>query len=280
MNDDAKYREMISQPIYANNQIPFTIRSVARDIRQVLGVESTQKIHFMSFGGPTPNYHATLARICGEATSFGEFASIRGYDELTLKSDPAFWNKHGAFIESRWRGYGYWVWKSYLILRRLREINDGDILVYSDAGCSINSGGKARFGNYIDMLNTTESGVLTFQLEHRERAYTKSKLYEYFGMSPDLDESLQHLSGIILLKKNANSLKLVTEWNDIMKRYDLIDDDEVSNEHPEFVDHRHDQSIWSMLLKTYPHICVRDETFFGDNWKNGAAYPILATRIK
>ena len=280
MNDESKYREMINQPIYTNNQTPFTIRSVAKEIRQLIGVKSTQKIHFISFGGPTPNYHNTLHRVCYEAKAFGEFASIQGYTEEKLKSDLPFWNKHGEFIESNPRGYGYWVWKSYLILQRLHQIPEGDILVYADAGCSINSGGKARFNDYIDMLNTTESGVLAFQLEHKTRGYTKRKVYDYFGMSPETDDSLQNLATIILLKKNANSLKLVTEWNEIMQKYHLINDYGVSNEHPEFVENRHDQSIWSMLLKTYPHIELRDETYFGEDWNNGAKYPILATRLK
>lgn len=280
MNDESKYRDMISQPIYTNNQIPFTIRSVAKDIRQLIGVESRQKIHFISFGGHTPNYHSAIARICDEAREFGEFASIQGYTEDILKSDLSFWNKHGEFIQSNGRGYGYWVWKPYLILQRLHEIPEGDILVYADAGCVINGGGKARFNDYIDMLNTTESGVLGFQLEHKERAYTKSNMYNYFGMSPETDESLQCLSGIIFLKKNANSVKIVTEWNEINQHYDLINDDVLPNEYPAFVENRHDQSIWSMLLKRYPHIELRDETYFGEDWNNGAKYPILAKRIK
>lgn len=280
MNDESKYREMISQPIYTGNQTPFTIRSVAREIRQLIGVESRQKIHFISFGGPTPNYHSAIARICCEARAFGEFASIEGYTEAALKSDAAFWNKNGAFIESNRRGYGYWIWKPYLIMRRLQEMRDGDILVYADAGCSINSGGKARFGNYIDMLNTTESGVLAFQLEHKERAYTKRRVYDFFDMSPEDDESLQNCPGIILLKKTANSANLVARWYEITQEHDLINDDVSSNEHPEFTEHRHDQSIWSMLLNTYPHIELRDETWFGDGWNSGAKYPILATRLK
>ena len=38
MNDESKYREMISQPIYTNTQIPVTLQTVAKDIRQLLGV--------------------------------------------------------------------------------------------------------------------------------------------------------------------------------------------------------------------------------------------------
>ena len=35
------------------------------------------------------------------------------------------------------RGGGYWIWKSHII-KKINEINDNDILIYLDAGCSIN----------------------------------------------------------------------------------------------------------------------------------------------
>jgi hypothetical protein len=46
-----------------------------------------------------------------------------------LQQDSAFWQKHGDFILSNPRGYGYWIWKSYLIQQKLLEIPDGDILL-------------------------------------------------------------------------------------------------------------------------------------------------------
>lgn len=41
MNDPAKYVEMVNQPIYRDNTIPFTIETVAKEIRSVIGVEGT-----------------------------------------------------------------------------------------------------------------------------------------------------------------------------------------------------------------------------------------------
>ena len=32
------------------------------------------------------------------------------------------------------RGFGYWKWKSYLVTNMLEKMQNGDILVYSDAG--------------------------------------------------------------------------------------------------------------------------------------------------
>ena len=32
------------------------------------------------------------------------------------------------------RGYGYWIWKPYIVSKMMSRLNDGDILVYTDAG--------------------------------------------------------------------------------------------------------------------------------------------------
>ncbi len=32
-----------------------------------------------------------------------------------------FWKKHGTFIESNPRGYGYWLWKPFIIKETLQQ---------------------------------------------------------------------------------------------------------------------------------------------------------------
>ena len=37
------------------------------------------------------------------------------------------------------RGFGYWFWKPYLILKVINELKDNDIIHYLDIGCHINN---------------------------------------------------------------------------------------------------------------------------------------------
>lgn len=67
------------------------------------------------------------------------------------------------------RGYGYWKWKSYLIKHQLDKMQDGDILIYADAGCDYNSKGVDRLNEYIQIVKTHESGILVFEDDHKER---------------------------------------------------------------------------------------------------------------
>jgi hypothetical protein len=240
----------------------------------------SRKTVFITFGGPMPNYHYAVDRICNEASSTNWFNEIIGYKDSDLKSDSEFWNKHGQFIESNNRGYGYWTWKSYLIQKSLEKLNDGDILVYADAGCQVNKQGEQRFYEYINMLDTdpNQYGLISFQMNHLpEEYYTKQIIFRELECNEQIRKSGQCIGGIQIIKKTSHSVELINKWVSNMK-YHLINDDR-SNEIPEFIDNRHDQSIYSCIVKKYSSIKIPDETWYED-WSQSLTIPILARRCK
>jgi hypothetical protein len=44
-----------------------------------------------------------------------------------VKTD--FYEKNRIILEKK-RGFGYWLWKPYIIIDTLSKLNDGDILIY------------------------------------------------------------------------------------------------------------------------------------------------------
>lgn len=66
----------------------------------------SQQKWFITFGGPSENYHNAVTRICSEARSTNIFNNIIGYTENDLISDTPFWDKHGDFISNHKRGMG------------------------------------------------------------------------------------------------------------------------------------------------------------------------------
>jgi hypothetical protein len=110
------------------------------------------QLHFLTFGGPTESYRAAVKRLNKEAEAMNVFSSVTTLNDDNLKEHTQFWAKHGDFILSNPRGYGYWVWKPYVILEELNKIPDGDILLYTDAGCELNPFAKTRF---FDLVNKT-----------------------------------------------------------------------------------------------------------------------------
>lgn len=159
------------------------------------------------------------------------------------------------------RGFGYWRWKPYIVLRQLEKMKDGDILIYSDAGVMWNPNGIERFAEYVQMLKVQESvDYLVFQQPFLEKDYNKWELLHYLNVEEDekILMSLQILAGLFMIKRSTRSLSFLKEWQDIMvNNFDLISDKNTKHGNLRgFVEHRHDQSAFSIMVKKREHIQI------------------------
>jgi hypothetical protein len=239
------------------------------------------KKKFITFGSNKERFQKNLLRICNEAKDFDYFDEIIGFSEKDLIDDSNFWKNNGEFIINNKRGYGCWIWKPHLIYKELEKMNEGDILVYADSGCEINKNGKKRFLEYIDLLNNNEHGygLISFYLEFKECFYTKKTIFDFFNVGDEIKNSFQNMATIQIIKKNKHSMDIIKKWSDITKNHILINDVLTNNEDPQFIDNRHDQSIYSVLVNIYGSIKIKDETYYGDDWSKGINFPILAKRL-
>jgi len=185
-------------------------------------------------------------------------AKAVGFDEVISFSindiDRDFLEKNIKIL-SQPRGAGYWIWKPYFIKKTLEKINDGDLLVYSDSGSYYQNSVQPL----IDLIKKEKTGVLSFELKGLlEKTYTKKDTFVLMGLDdPKYSESSQREATYIWLIKNDFTVKLINEYLEFAQDERIITDLASQNEnHPEFQDHRHDQSIWSLLCKKYditPH---------------------------
>jgi hypothetical protein len=220
-----------------------------------MGGES--KFWFITFGGPSENWHQAVERVKNDVDGLQIFDHIMGYTDLDLKTDPEFWNIHGEMAE-RETGFGLWIWKPYLILRTMKLMNYGDVLLYYDAGCTLKdstSDYKTRQEDMFKLLKRAQKNDIvfssTFQLE---RHYSKMDLVEHLEMnSPDVLNSIQAQAGILFIKKTHTTINLLTEWYNTMHNYSLCDDSG-SKYHVDAYDYhdsRRDQSVFSLLVKKH-----------------------------
>ena len=239
------------------------------------------KIIFLTFGD-SYRYANSLNRIKKEAETIGWFDEVHACRETDLDKD--FYNKYARYMHST-RGFGYWIWKSQIVLQHLETCNEGDILVYCDSGCTLNKQGEQRFKEYITMLSeTNEYDNIGFQLEHLEHTWTKGDLLDLY---PNLGHTKQLIGGIFLLKKSGKTISLIKEWRDLVcsQNFHLVDDSpsRIPN-HPSFCENRHDQSCFSLIRKTRGCIILEDETWKGDNYEWNHSWimskPIHAKRIR
>ena len=238
-----------------------------------------RKIVLLSFANT--DYSDSLVRLKKETEAF-PFDKRFFLTEKDLQPElrkKIHWFKHR-------RGYGYWRWKGFIIYNQLQELEDDDILVYSDAGNVFNCKGIPRFVEYIKMLDNSTSGILAFQEIYKEKVYTKADLFEFLNVNKEdpIIESNQLLSGCIFLKKNNITLTLCKQWYDInINHYDLITDKKSkAPNYDGFIENRHDQSVFSLLAKRCnPIILNTDEFIAVDNdWDKLSEKPIQARRAR
>lgn len=241
-------------------------------------------ITFLSFGNGT--YTRSAKRIENEARRCGWFDNIEVYNQLRLEQTE-FWQNHGNFCQENPRGYGYWIWKPWLIRKTIESISDDDILVYADSGCTINTNcPKEYFDEIIKNLCETPLGIYCHELSScQEYKYTKPETIVALAADDKLDTP-QIMATILFIRKCEASLKFIDKWFEwcIKNNYIYINDlYNIQYDVPEnFVDHRHDQSIFSILVKksSYAPYIVPDNTWKNNDGSWPPNTPIWATRYR
>ena len=239
-------------------------------------LKEKRNIYFLTYGDE--NYKVSSKRLVREARRFGCFREIYSCNKKDL--DQQFKLQFKDVLNQR-RGAGYWIWKPYLINKYLKRINKGDILVYLDAGCSINKKGFNRFCEYIKMLDNSDQGIISFDLTHPENLYTNKACFKYFKYKNRDRNKGQLLAGILIMKKNDLICKQINLWlKTVYENVNLFTDKLTNNENKNFKFHRHDQSVFSLIRKQFNPLIIKDETFFEDfNSDKARKYPFHATRI-
>ena len=212
-------------------------------------------VYFVSFADS--KYKATLERIKNEANIFKH---VFTYDENTCDI-----SKNKKFIEENSkRGYGYWIWKPQIIRDTLEKIPDGSYLVYADAGCTIQKNAIFKVNDILSKID--EKGLVAFKWRKNEPECMWSKMDTIQKIYPEAvdDERPSLIATYIYFKKNENSLKFVNEWLTLCEsdNYHHIDDSPSNEPNCDlFIEHRHDQSIFSLLCHKYG-VKILDEGFF------------------
>lgn len=238
------------------------------------------KIHLITYANH--KYEKSMRRLCKEAESTGWFDTITAYRPENL--DRYFTENFNEILKQS-RGAGYWIWKPYIIKKKLNEINDNDILVYLDAGCSINAKGKQRFYEYIDLLNNNDQDSISFQMVwNTEKYWTTQQIFDYFNIDTDsqIANTGQLVGGIRIMKKNDNFIKQINmELETLYNNPLLFTDYYNNNQQNYFIENRHDQSVFSIISKMNKYtILLNDETFFEFDPQEPLKYPFFATRIR
>ena len=205
---------------------------------------------FITFGAGGENYIDAGKRLIKQAKSTGYFDKIILYTDTDLKNDNYFWSQHSEFISRNKRGYGYWIWKSYIIKKTMETMNDGDILMYLDCGCELGLRSKLFIPVYFNFIQKDKIIGTTTQ---SEKEWNKMDLLLYFDMQDrDIINSSQHQAAALLFNVCEKTKNIVDLWYKTGCNYHMIDDSPSIEPNLDcFKEHRHDQSIFSLITKKY-----------------------------
>lgn len=228
------------------------------------------------------NYENALPRICQQAEALEVFEKIIAYRTSDL--GPEFLDKHANFLAQNKRGGGYWLWKPYVIYKTLCEMPENAPLVYCDAGCHLLTSGKARFLEYIDMIKSHPTHMLAMNYpEYAERQWSKADLLHHLNFTSQEQLDSRHcVGGIQFMLNTHENREFARQIYEIAEsqNYHFVDDSpsNIPND-PMFVEHRHDQSIFSILCKKRGVLTIPNEIECGrEITEQNAKFPIHARR--
>ena len=257
------------------------------------------KRYFISFA--SPRMKSALEKIVKQSIKMNYFDDIIPYTYNDLTAD--FTERYHDKLDDNIRGFGYWSWKPEIIKQTLAKMKDGDQLLYLDAGCNLNNHGKDRLKQYFDMLSD-DTPLVTFINDTKDtlffnkdiklpdwplKNWIKGDLIDYFNIREQneiLDQQV-FFAGILLLQKGKISKTFIDKWEEtISTDWSFIDDSPSKSPNLDgFIEHRHDQAIFSVLCNLYPVNQISGcEVVYpkikgrGSDWKKLKNFPIHARR--
>ncbi|MCM5528543.1 hypothetical protein [Parasegetibacter sp. NRK P23] len=165
------------------------------------------------------------------------------------------------------RGLGYWLWKPYIILETLEQLNDGDVLIYSDCGIEI----IEDLSPLVEICAAKQPVVLFANGNLLNAAWTKRDCFVRMNAdAPAYWLAIQCDASFALFRKGSDSVKFVQEWLNYASNESILTDIPNSSGKrnlPGFIEHRHDQSILSILAKKYGYSLYRQASQYGNHYK-------------
>lgn len=163
------------------------------------------------------------------------------------------------------KGGGFYLWKPYILRKAYDELREGDYLVYTDSGAIYVN----KIKHLIDCMEKEQVDLMVFSLELNmvERKYNKRDAFVLMGCdSKEYTDTPQSIGGYVVMKKSSFVEKFLSEDLEYAQDARIITEQENTQGLPnydDFIVHRHDQAIWSLMVKKYKLKRFRDPSQFG-----------------
>jgi len=186
-------------------------------------------------------------------TQFKDDLHRLGFDEVISYNDE--WLKTTDFYEANKSilnaptGAGYCLWKPYIILGTLSQLDYGDVVCYFDAGDDLKKNVVKTIKEYMtsnDYMFTTWGG------RAKNGELTKRDCFILMGCdNEDYYNNKQLEAGAVVIRKTDENIELMKEWLGYCENEEIITRTPSvhGNELEMFNVHFYDQSVLTNLIK-------------------------------
>jgi len=203
-------------------------------------------LYFLVYNDNTHNNH--IDRLLESVKIYGKEFEIIIFNKSDIDKDFIVKNEN---ILNCSRGGGYWLWKPYIINETLKKIKEYDIIFYVDSKYFFTEEFTNLYSDYMkvnDLLiwkNKPNENVWYMKNWCKMDVILKYNMYDkIFNKNAE-----DCWAGALIIKKNTNTIKYIQEWLDMCCIYEDITDSpsKIQNSNI-FNEHRHDQSLLSIVL--------------------------------
>lgn len=191
-------------------------------------------------------------RVSYKLGKFPQISKVINIKTEDLKNaSPMVVEKYSEYLSTEIKGYGYMSYKAELSHNALKgTFGECDGLIWVDAGCEVlvNTFTIRRFNGFLEYAK--KNGAACFTLDTPESSYTKRDVFEKFpDINPELAGPQIQTTWFILHGKIG--MQIAKEWLRITLDgiHNLDLKHSALGERPEFIEHRNDQSIFSLVCK-------------------------------
>jgi hypothetical protein len=171
--------------------------------------------------------------------------------------DCEFRSKNARILNEP-RGGGYWLWKPYIINETLKTINDGDLLFYLDSKYYFMKDFTELYIKHMENRDVLVWKNKPNELDWLMSNWCKMSVLHKYGLCDRVFNEEINISwaGAIFLRKSKFSSDVINEWLQMCCVHEDISDSpsDITNSE-KFIEHRHDQSLLSIVLFKY-NICL------------------------
>ena len=220
----------------------------------------------------TNNFRSSQKILARSAVEF-DIDVIYSYSRSHLVATEFYKNKREILDASR--GAGYWLWKPFFILSTFEKLDEGDLLVYSDAGMAF----VADPAPLLELC-IKKGGILLFHAHYDDYGapgpcinsrWTKRDCFALMNCDQPVYWSARHLDASFqIYQKNEMTGKFLKEY--LLACSDphiLTDSPNISglDNLPDFITHREDQSVLSLLAVKHSLEVFRHPSQYGNYLK-------------